>query len=96
MDNQALLASTQKANEQSKLVEELKVNLNDDLQKTIYERDELKKYRDALASRLTAVQSELSQLYRSNKAIARELADLNARITAEIEARARQSTAMRP
>jgi len=96
MDNQALLASTQKANEQAKLVEELKVNLNEDLQKTVYERDELKKYRDALASRLAAVQNELSQLYRSNKAIARELADLNARITAEIEARARQSTAMRP
>jgi len=96
MDNKAMLASTEKANEQAKLVEELKVNLNDDLQKTTFERDELKKYHEALASRFTSVQTELSQLYRANKAIARELADLNARLTEDIEARTRQATAMRP
>ena len=96
MDNKAMLASTEKANEQAKLVEELKANLNADLQKTTFERDELKKYHEALASRYTAVQTELSQLYRANKAIARELAEMNARLTEEIEARTRQATAMRP
>jgi hypothetical protein len=96
MDNKALLASTEKASEQSKLVEELKVKLNDDLQKTLFERDELKKYSEALASRLAAMQTELSQLYRANKAIAKEMAETNARLTEEIDKRTRQATAMRP
>ena len=40
------------------------------------------------------MQTELSQLYRSNKAISRELADLTARLTEEIEAaRTREATA---
>jgi hypothetical protein len=96
MDNKALLASTEKANEQSKLVEELKVKATDDLQKTVYERDEMRKYVAALTDRLTSVQTELSQLYRSNKVIAKEMAELNARITEDIDRRARQATAMRP
>jgi hypothetical protein len=96
MDNKALLASTEKANEQSKLVEELKVKLTDDLQKTVYERDEMQKYVAALTDRLTTVQMELSQLYRSNKVIAKEMAELNTRITEDIDRRAREATAMRP
>ena len=75
MDNKALLVSTEKANEQAKLVEELKGMLAQDLEKTKYERDELKKYHDALAERVNKVQAELSQLYRANKAIAREMAE---------------------
>ena len=81
MDNKALLVSNEKANEQAKLVEELKGMLSEDLQKTKYERDELKKYHDALAERVNKVQAELSQLYRANKAIAREMAELSQRIS---------------
>ena len=60
-----------------------------------YEAAELKKYTAALSGRLAAVQSELSQLYRSNKAIGRELAELTARLTDEIEPAARgEATAL--
>ena len=57
---------------------------------------ELKKYTTALSGRLTAVQSELSQLYRANKAISRELAELTARLTDEINRRTREATARAP
>jgi hypothetical protein len=95
-DNKALLVSIEKANEQGKLIEELNAKQKDDLQKTVLERDELKRYRDELANRVMVVQTELSQLYRANKVLARELAEMNARLTEEIENRARQATAMRP
>lgn len=95
-DKDAVVTSTEKANEQSKLVEELKVKLTDDLQRTVYERDELEKYYATLTSRLHSVQTDLSQLYRSNKAIAKEMAELNTRITEDINRRAREATAMRP
>jgi hypothetical protein len=56
----------------------------------------MEKYTSALSGRLAAVQSELSQLYRANKAIGRELAELSARLTEDINRRARDATALAP
>lgn len=96
LDNKAMLAATAKADEQSKLVEELKGKVNDDLSKVRYEVSELEKYATALRDRVTGVQSELSQLYLSNKALSRELDRLTADLTEQIERRARAATASLP
>ena len=95
LDKAAIEASTAKAIEQERVLQEMKTKLDDDLAKVKFERDELAKYSETLAARLTAVQGELSQLYRSNKAISRELAETSARLTEEIESRTRAATASR-
>jgi hypothetical protein len=92
-DNKAMLASSQKAEEQQKLIEELKTKVTTDLEKKNYELTELTKYKAAVESRLAAVQTELSQLYLANKALGRELARLTAELTEEIDRRAREATA---
>jgi hypothetical protein len=76
------------------LVEELKTKATADLAKVNYELAELTRYKDALQNRLTAVQTELSQLYLANKALGRELARLSAELTEQIDQRGRQATAM--
>jgi hypothetical protein len=96
LDNQAMLAATAKAGEQQALVEDLKTKANEDLEKVRYESRELEKYTAALSGRLTAVQAELSQLYRSNKAISRELSELTIRLTEEANRRSREATAAAP
>jgi hypothetical protein len=96
LDNKALIASTEKAEAHSKLLDDLKVQLTDDLAKVQAEQQELKKYADALQARVAEVQGELSQLYRSNKALSRELAEVSARLTEEIDRRAREATARAP
>jgi hypothetical protein len=96
IDNQATVATTEKASQQAMLVEELKGKLNDDLAKARFEQAELKKYSDALDARLAAVQTQLSDLYKSNKAISRELVKLNDDLTREIDRRTRESTASNP
>jgi hypothetical protein len=96
LDNKAMVASTQRAEEQQKLVEELKSKASADLEKATYELTELTKYKDALQNRFAEVQTELSQLYLANKALSRELARLSAELTAQIDARSRQATARRP
>jgi hypothetical protein len=96
LDNKAMLAATAKADEQSKLVEELKGKINDDLAKVRYELAEVEKYTTALRDRLTAVQTELSQLYLSNKALSRELDRLTADLTEQINRRTREATARLP
>jgi len=96
LDDKAMLAATAKAQEQQQLVEELKGKVNDDLAKVRYESAELEKYMTALSGRLTAVQTELSQLYRANKAISRELAELTNRLTDEINLRSGGATALAP
>jgi hypothetical protein len=95
LDKAAIEASTAKAAEQERGLQEMKTKLDEDLAKVKFERDELAKYSDALAARLAAVQGELSQLYRSNKAISRELAETSARLTEEIDRRTRAATASR-
>jgi hypothetical protein len=93
LDNKAMLAATAQAAEQQKLVEDLKSKVNDDLAKVRHELDGLEKYTVALRGRLTAVQTDLSQLYLSNKAIGRELARLTADLTDQIDRRTREATA---
>ncbi|HZN35844.1 MAG TPA: hypothetical protein VFB80_18570 [Pirellulaceae bacterium] len=96
IDDQTTVATTTKANQQSMLVAELKTKLTDDLTKAQFEQSELKKYSDAIEARLAAVQTQLSELYKSNKAISRELVKLNNDLTSEIERRTRESTAKSP
>jgi len=94
LDNKAMLAATEKAQQQQVLVEELKAKASADLAKVTYELAELTKYKDSLQNRLTTVQTELSQLYLANKALGRELARLSAELTEKIDQRTHQATAM--
>jgi hypothetical protein len=96
LDNKAMLAATQKAEQQRALVEELKTKVNADLARARQDSAELEKYKVSLNNRLIAVQSELSQLYRANKAIGRELTQLSTQLTDEINRRTREATALAP
>lgn len=93
VDKAAMLAATQKAEQQRALVEELKTKITDDLARTKHDSQELEKYEVSLKTRLANVQNELSQLYRANKALGRELAQLSAQLTEEINRRTREATA---
>jgi septal ring factor EnvC (AmiA/AmiB activator) len=93
LDNKAMLASTEKAQVQQALIEDLKGKVSADLEKKNYELTELTKYKEAVETRLTSVQTELSQLYLANKALGRELARLTAELTEEINRRASEDTA---
>lgn len=94
LDKKAMESSSEKAEAQRLLVEELKAKVAADLAKVNYELTELTKYKDALQSRLTASQTELSQLYLANKALGRELARRTAELTEQIEQRTREATAL--
>jgi hypothetical protein len=96
LDSSAMLASTQKAEQQRALVEELKSKVTADLQRIKSDASELETYKNALATRVAAVQNDLSQLYRANKALGRELAQLSAQITDEVNRRTREATALAP
>jgi hypothetical protein len=87
LDLASINASKAKADEQAALQDALKAKLLADKAKLDFEKAELTRYGDALAARLAAVRGELSNLYRSNKALSRELAALNARMTDEINRR---------
>lgn len=95
-DTSALQAVVDKAAEQQKLIEELKAKAESDLQKVIAEREGLRRYQTALAEQLSSVTENLSQLYRSNKVLARELSEVSARLTEEIDRRTRQAAAEVP
>jgi hypothetical protein len=93
LDVASIQASKAKADRQATLLEDYKTKLNDDLAKVKFELQELTTYGGAVATRLGEVRAELSNLYRSNKALSRELAALNAQMTEEIERRTREATA---
>jgi hypothetical protein len=95
-DDAAMLAATQKAEQQRALVEELKTKVTTDLERARNDSRELEKYKTALAGRVASTQNELSQLYRANKALGRELAQLSAQLTDEINRRTREATALAP
>ena len=95
LDVASIQASKTKADRQATLLEDYKTKLNDDLTKVKFELEELTSYGDSVAGRLGEVRAELSNLYRSNKALSRELAALNAQMTEEIERRTREATARR-
>lgn len=90
-DTAALQAAVDKASEQERLISDLKAKAEADLQKVTAERDGLRNYHAALANQLAAVTENLSQLYRSNKALARELSEVSARLTEEIDRRTREA-----
>ena len=94
-DKAASEAFTAQALVQEKELKDKQANLDDDIAKVKFERDELNKYSDALAARLATVQAELSQLYRSNKALSRELAETSARLMDENERKTKAATASR-
>jgi hypothetical protein len=96
LDDAAMLATTQKAEQQRTLVEELKAKVVADLERAKNDSAELEKYKNALAAQVATVQNELSQLYRANKALGRELAQLSAQLTDEINRRTREATALAP
>ncbi|HEY2413695.1 MAG TPA: hypothetical protein VGI40_15705 [Pirellulaceae bacterium] len=96
LDDAAMLASTQKAEQQRALVEELKAKVVADLERAKNDSAELEKYKNSLAAQVATVQNELSQLYRANKALGRELAQLSAQLTDEINRRTREATALTP
>jgi hypothetical protein len=92
-DVASIQASKAKADRQAMLLEDYKTKLNDDLAKVKFELTELTGYAASLTNRLGEVRTELSTLYRSNKALSRELASLNAQMTEDIERRTRAATA---
>mgnify|MGYP003398490179 CR=1 FL=1 len=94
-DKAASEAFTAQALVQEKELKDKQANLDDDIAKVKFERDELNKYSDALAARLATVQADLSQLYRSNKALSRELAETSARLMEENERKTKAATASR-
>jgi hypothetical protein len=96
LDNKAMLAATEKAQQQQALVEELKGKVMEDISKVKYEVAELQRYAGALSTQLDTTQTELSQLYRANKAVGRELARLTAELTEQINRRTREATARTP
>ena len=95
-DNKAITTATEKANTQSKLLDDLKAKLTADFEKANFELAELTKYAAALETKLTDTQKELSQLYKANKALSREMNETSARLTEEINRRTREATARNP
>lgn len=93
LDKAATEVAIAKAAEQETALQDLKTKLTEDVDKVQFELAELTKYSESVTARLTAVQAELSMLYRSNKALSRELAETSARLTEEIDRRTREATA---
>jgi hypothetical protein len=86
--------ATDRATAQITLQETDKAKLTDDVAKAKFENEELAKYEQTLVAQLGAVRSHVNQLYRSNKALSRELTALNTRLTDEINRRTREATAL--
>ena len=89
-------AALARANEQIALLETDKTMVSADATKVGHERDELAKYRTSLQNKLAETRAELSRLYNSNLELQRELAEVSARLTEEIESRVREATAAAP
>lgn len=84
-DTATMNAARDKAVEQTKLQEADKLLLDADYAKVVYERDETKKYADSLAAQVKVNRTEMSRQYQQNKAMAAEIAELNRRMTEELE-----------
>ncbi len=81
-----------KAIEQTKMQEAEKLLLQADYDKVVYERDEMKKYADAVAARVKEKRGEMSRLYLSNKALYAQIQDLDKSLTEEVERKQREAT----
>lgn len=91
-DTATVTAARDKANEQIKLQEAEQVLLKADLEKVVYERDEMKKYADAVAARVKEQRAEMSRLYLSNKALYKQIQEQNQLLTDEVERQQRAAT----
>jgi hypothetical protein len=91
-DTATVTAARDKANEQIKLEEAQQVLLKADLEKVVYERDEMKKYADAVAARVKEQRAEMSRLYLSNKALYKQIQEQNQLLTDEVERQQRAAT----
>lgn len=85
------IANTQKQID-ARTAERTKVQ--DDLAKTKYEVAQVTKYRGTLDQQLAVVRARVNELYRTNKALGKEIADTNARLTREIDEKTKNATAM--
>jgi hypothetical protein len=93
-EQKAIAKSIEEGEKQVTLLTDLQAKLTEDRDKARLEEDELDKYLVALTGKLNETQAELSKLYRSNKAIGRELSEISAQLTEEIERRTREATAL--
>lgn len=94
-DIDTIKLATDKANLQITMHEADKMKLAADLEKAKFEQAELDKYAQSLTAQLGLVRSQVNQLYRSNKALSKELTEITARLTNEINTRTKV-TALTP
>ncbi len=91
-DTASVVEARLAAVEQTKLQEAEKLLLQADYDKVVYERDEMKKYADAVAARIKEKRTEMSRLYLNNKVLYQQLQELNRLLTEEVERKQREAT----
>jgi len=67
------------------LLDAQKLLLQADYDKVVYERDEMRKYADAVAARVKAKRAEMSRLYLENKALYEQIKDKTQKLTEQVE-----------
>ncbi len=75
-------------------VEAVRTRLVADKEKLTAERDGVTRYADKLAKQVALVRDQVNKLYRSNKQLTQELAEITTRLTEEINRRSKDATAM--
>ena len=92
-DTETINAAITKALAQTKMQEAEKILLDADKAKVVYERDVIKKYADALAAQIKANRAEMRRQYQANKDMYAEIAEINRRLTEEVERNLTEATA---
>jgi predicted transcriptional regulator len=91
------MANLKKANteveKQIAVKTEEKAKVQSDLNAAKYELASVNKYHADLVKELAAVRNQCNELYRTNKKLGQELAEINAKLTDEINAKTRSATA---
>ncbi|MCE9524815.1 MAG: hypothetical protein K8R36_02025 [Planctomycetales bacterium] len=93
-DTATIKNAREKAVEQTMLLEATKALLQADYDKVVYERDEMKKYADAVAARIKEKRAEMSRLYLRNKELYAQLVELDRKMNEEVERRQRLSAVL--
>ena len=91
-DTATIKAARDKAIEQTTLLDAKKALMKADFDKIAYERDEMKKYADAMAARVKEKRGEMSRLYQNNKLLYAKIVELDRKLTEEVERRQREAT----
>ena len=91
-DTATIKGARDKAIEQTMLLEAKKALMQADYDKIVYERDEMKKYADAVAARVKEKRAEMSRLYQNNKAMYAKIVELDRQMTEEVERRLKLAT----